>query len=396
MGAESLAAGLDTEQVARVLLDRGSVREASALLAGAVARDHREIDCARLLDEVRADRRPPPLDPAPPLTLELVDRWIRRGMLVEALALLGGTDMGSEETGREWANLLGELLAPVPVDAEPALVEMHANLLRGGASVALVLLGERAGREPALPAWAMRRLELLHWMLLDNARTAERHPELALGAPTALATAVREAVNHRNLRGALEAARARHAVDPSDPDPPAVARAVEAILREIERHADDGLHEARTLPMLGRPSASMQLRMGNLEQAAKVYRSILGDEPSDAHAESMLGHVEALLRAAAGEPVVDTWGAETVLHDDDDTSDTEPPPGHDATNRMPTAGEHAARLIALGQLEEAERLLRGLASAFPDDTEWPRRVRELAALRDGDGSVLVRVIRSVK
>src|SRR5688572_8163850 len=107
---------LDAEHAARVLLARGSVREGIALLRGAVARNAEEEGCAALLREVIAGRLPPKNGEETELGLPLVDRWIRRGMLVEALAVLGGTPMASEETGREWANLLGELLAPVPFE----------------------------------------------------------------------------------------------------------------------------------------------------------------------------------------------------------------------------------------------------------------------------------------
>ncbi len=398
--------------MAGALLQRGAVREAVALLRGAVARDGDEDECARLLGEVLGGRARPH-ESAPPITLELVDRWIRRGMLVEALAILCGTPIGSDDTGREWADLLGELLAPVPVDAEPTLRQMHRHLLTGGASLALVILDERAKREPTLPAWAIRRLSLLRWMLLDNAATAERHPQLSEGAPTALATAVREAVNERNPGAALAAARRQHALDPSDPDPPALARAIEAILAEIERHGEEAHQHARTLPMFGHPAARMQLRMGNIAQAGVVYRKLLAKEPGDAHAKEMLDHIEAVLRAVAGEPVAhDSWSADTELHDDLEITSAMPAPDFthgdlpdhpeiapleedEPTTRTPSAAEDADRLIAEGRLDEAERLLASLAAAFPSEPEWAERLDQLAALR-ASGVVLVRAIRTVE
>ncbi len=400
------------------------------MLRGAVARDPEEEASAALLAEVLAGRTPgEPADP-PVLSLALVDRWIRRGLLVEALALLGGTPMGSEETGREWANLLGELLAPVPVDAEDTLVEMHKQLLTGGASVALVLLEERAKRGPALPAWASRRLEVLRWMLLDNAGVAESHPELAGEAPpTALATTVRDAVNGRNLRGALGAVRRLAAADPSDPDPPAVVRAIEEIIAEIERHADDAGIHARTMPMFGHPAAAMQLRMGNLPQAAMVYRKLLAKDPKDERSQRMIDAVDAVVRAARGEPV-DAWAADTTAGELDEsdmdipaTAITALPAGmmggpedsgtlelgdvpegvvsfdddEGTTTEILSAPLQAERYLAEGRLEEAELIYRSLAAAHPDDAAWARRADEVRALRGSSpGVVLVRAIRTVE
>lgn len=400
------------------------------MLRGAVARDREEEGCAALLAEVLAGHVPAGED-GPVLSLALVDRWIRRGMLVEALALLGGTPMGSDETGREWANLLGELLAPVPVDAEETLVEMHKQLLSGGAPVALVLLEERAAREPALPAWATRRLELLRWMLLDNAAIAESHPELAGAAPpTALATAVRDAVNARDLRAALEAARRFAASDPSDPDPPLVARAIEKILREIEAHAEEAGTYGRTLPMFGHPAAAMQLRMGNLPQACLVYRKLLAKHPDDDHGRDMIEAIEAVLSAARGEPVArDAWESDTELGDERALEDLDIPAtavtalpemlfgapeksgpmklgelpegvvreDDDATTEMLGAPQQAERLLAQGKLDEAELMFRALAKAHPEEPGWARRLDEVRALRGGDGGVvLVRAIRRVE
>ena len=305
-----MSVDLDAERVARALVARGSVREGVALLRAAVARDGSEEGCAALLAKVVGGELPAREPSAAVLTLELVDRWIRRGMLVEALALLSGTEMARDETGSEWASLLGELLAPVPVDAEEVLVEMHRQLVTGGASVALTILEERERREPALPAWAGRRLAVLRWLLLDNASMAQGHSSfsevaLAGSASTALATAVLDAINKRNLPSALEAARRLAAVDPTDPEAPAVARCVEAILEEIERHAEEPGSHARTLPMHGRPAVAMQLRMGNYTQAASAYAKLLAKHGDDAHTRVMLSAVDGLLRAARGERIAE-------------------------------------------------------------------------------------------
>lgn len=441
MTAGADGGSLDAERVARILLSRGSVREAIALLRGAVARDREEEACAALLASVLANGPPESVPSSQALTLELVDRWIRRGMLVEALALLGGTPMGGDETGREWANLLGELLAPVPVDAEEALVEMHRQLLTGGASVALVLLEERARREPALPAWATRRLELLRWILLDNAASAEEGPELSGVAPNMLAVAVRSAVQRGSLKDVLEATRWIAKQHPSDPDPPALARAVETLLHEVEQHAEESGQQARTLPMFGRPAAAMQLRMGNLGQAAKVYRRLLEKDPEEAQVAELIDAIEAVLRAARGEPVApfgasdDPWSAATERGDsgesamdafDDPASVTQvtvlpeeivererasaPAPSlslsevlgdeddDGSTTQTPAAPALAERFLAEGRLYEAELIYRGLATSEPDQEEWTRRADAIRAIREGDepGVVLVRAIRRVE
>jgi hypothetical protein len=425
---------LDAEHAARALLARGSIREGIALLRGAVARDSEEEGCAALLREAIAGRLPTEASDKDVIALPLVDRWIRRGMLVEALAVLSGTPMASEETGREWANLLGELLAPVPVDAEETLVEMHKQLLTGGASVALTLLDERAKREPILPAWATRRLEVLRWMLLDNAGTAESHPVLSGEAPTAFAVAIRDAVNRRDLMAALAAAREFARAEPDDPSPPRVERAIEAILAEIERHREDGLLSSRTMPMFGHPAAAMQLRMGNIAQAGVVYKKLLDKNRSDAHSADMLEHIEALMRSTRGEPaalpdVDDTTiggqreeGADLAIPV---TSINALPPSmaraapeksgpvpvgnlpnvpegvsfddEETTTQLPSAQDEAERLAAAGNLEEAEGIYRALAEAQPDNVQWHRRAEEMKAMREGRSSdVLVRVILPVE
>ncbi|MCA9614026.1 MAG: hypothetical protein KC586_14815, partial [Myxococcales bacterium] len=154
--------------VARAMVARGAFREAEIVLRGALARGGHDGDAHFALATLERGGSLPP-GAIPTLDLELVDRWIREGWLVEASALLGGVDLG--QLAEEWSNLLGELLSPVPAHAEEALVHMHRELLSGGASVALAILEDRL-REGALPGWAERRLALLRWMLLDNAGSA--------------------------------------------------------------------------------------------------------------------------------------------------------------------------------------------------------------------------------
>lgn len=414
--------------MARALLAKGAVREGIAMLRGAVARDRTEQGCAALLAQILDGGAPDGPASTVELDLSLVDRWIRAGRLVEALALLGGTALGSRETGREWANLLGELLAPVPVDAEQTLVEMHRALLRGGASVALTLLEERARRSPGLPAWAARRLDLLRWMLLDNASVAEEHAALPDEPASALAAALRDRVNQRDLSGALEAARAFAEAHGDDRDAARTVEALRAIEAEMKRLAEDAAVETHTIPMYGHPSAMMQIRMGNLAEACVVYRRLLERAPDDERARRMLDDVEALRRALAGERVAvderppadfaaddeptfdehvreedDRWGAPDTLPERAAVTTTvDPPRGVDfgPTAEITQPSLAAERLVEEGKLEEAARIYEALVRSEPERREWARR---LALLRDSDlpedderRGVLVRAILNVK
>ncbi len=420
--SEEASAEREVELVARALCARGSVREAIAMLRGAVTRDAGHQDCRTLLDAIEGGDVPAGPGTTVELDLPLVDRWIRAGALVEALALLGGTPMGSLDTGREWANLLGELLAPVPVDAEETLVAMHHQLLSGGASVALTLLEERE-REAGegLPAWASRRLELLRWMLLDNAAVAESYRELPTTAPSALAGALRDPLGRRNVPQALEAARAFCDANPGHEDAHRACLALEAIAKEIEVHSGSDTTHSLTIPMYGLPAAAMQLRMGNLDAACSIYRKLEG-RAEGAEATRLLEEVEALQRALAGEPVErDSWTEETTQleapPDDGWPEESEeatldgleaiapsttldPPRGVDMgpTTEMPDAAGQAERLVAQGRLEEAEKLLRALAGSSRDGSSLLARadaIAEMRAKRDSSG-VLVRQIKPVK
>lgn len=422
-----MSGDVPAEDAARALFARGAVREGLALLRGAVARDREEEGCAALLERAqRGDIEP--MSSTPKLGLGVVDAWIRRGMLVEALALLSGTELGSSEIGHEWADLLGELLAPVPAHAEPTLFEMHRQLLSGGASVALTLLDERARREPTLPAWALRRLSLLRWMLLDNAGSAEHDSELPPAA-TALASAIAAPLKQRSLGGTLSAARAFASLHPDDRDAPRLVSALERLVTEIELHGSTEAEQARTLPMFGRPAAAMQLRMGNLAQAVVVYRKLAARYPEDPDPAILATEVETVLRAAAGEPLggdelegeptrmTATFGDEPTDLELGEATDAEAPgvrlehsgphsrlPPIEAVAPMarepapPQTGEHsltgasgtiATELERQGRFGEAEQAYRDLAELFPDEPQWARRAEAVRARRASSDGVRV-------
>ena len=446
-GTESTS-DAEVERVANVLIARGSTREAAAMLRGAIARDPLQERCARRLAAIVAGGPSVPAraDADVEVGFSRVNEWIRRGMLVEALALLGGTPLGSQETGREWANLLGELLAPVPVDAEDVFAQVHRQLLTGGASVALTLLEERARTTPKVPAWAERRLDVLRWMLLDNAGIAEAVPEITSTVPSALADAIRSSLQSRNLNAALEAARAFASSHPGHRDAVRTADALDDIVQEIGRSAADDEAMNMTIPVVGRPAAALQLRMGNLKQGASVYRKMLVKTPDDIVAQGLLDSVQALMRALDGQPVVEDAAdlastnpsAPRLVVDQLATpaavqklqipntkitrvpeakslegSSTAPgfggpaptpafiapviePSNEKITDQASGGVRRAEELLAEGRLAEAEAIFRGLASLEPDTSHWTQRADEIRKKREARSRRSTVKIRTIK
>jgi len=440
----------EVTDVARALHQRGSTDEALALLRGALCRDPAQPGARALMAQLTDGQ---PVDGprrSMELGLSLCDAWVRRGMLVEALSLLGGTPLGSGDMGREWANLLGELLAPVPVDAEAVLVEMHRQLVTGGASVALTLLEERDRNEPALPAWATRRLELLRWMLLDNAASAPADADGDRLAPSLLAAKL-SSIRRRGLAAALHAMRELLDGEPEHRDGARVLEALETLQNDIDRQASLAGASNKTMPMHGHTAAVMQVRMGNLDVAKRLYEKLV-DQDDDDRARLMLSSIDVIERALAGEPIDDDelTGEATVMRpslpdeheplgqgfEDERTVDEpmprldeldlttetrlpesspppeksgkiaavittrEAPPDHGPTTKLPSADRHAEALVAQGRLEEAEDVYRGLADVHPERRELSLRADELRRIRQtgavvADG-VVVRVILPVE
>lgn len=421
-GSQSSITDREVVQAACALHGVGSTDEAIALLRGAVKRDAGQDACRALLDRLEGGEAPEIPGDSLELDFELVDSWIRRGMLVEALAVLGGTSLGSGDKGREWANLLGELMAPVPADAEDTLVQMHAQLMSGGASVALTLLEERDRRVPVLPAWACRRLALLRWMLLDNASAAET---AELEAPASeLAGVLGASLKRRGLLAALEAVRALISERPDHQDAARVLAALESLHADVTSQVKITGGSHNTVPMVGHMAAVMQVRMGNLENSRSLYQGMI-DKEGDERAAVLLAEIEVLIAALAGEALFDDdlAGEVTQLRP---VSGLEPPfpmtketrlPEEsgkvvvtemgapegaevDRTTELPTASFHAEQLADQGRLAEAEEIYRGLASLQPEQPELLRRAEELGRLREGGAvaasGVLVRVILPVK
>lgn len=287
--------------VARAMVARGARREAEIVLRGTLARGGHDGDAHFALATLERGGSLPP-GPTPRLDLELVDRWIREGLLVESLALLAGVDLGGP--AEEWANLLGELLAPVPAHAEDAFVQMHRELTSGGASVALTIL-EDCERRGEMPGWAERRLSLLRWMLLDNAEAApDDHAPQGM-APSALAAVVRVPLAQRSLEGVLEAVEEYGRSRPDDLDVRALLPLVRLLVREMTTLLQMDLSGFQTVPVAGRPAAAMQLRMGNLDGAASIYRSLAAKQPGDTTVAQLHDAVRGLQRVLEGRPVLD-------------------------------------------------------------------------------------------
>ncbi|MEZ4338771.1 MAG: hypothetical protein R3B82_19305 [Sandaracinaceae bacterium] len=423
----------EVTDVAKALQRRGSVAESVALLRAAVSRDGGQVSSKELLDRAVAGEDLGGPSTTVELGYGLVDAWIRRGMLVEALALLSGTSLGSRDKGKEWANLLGELLAPVPVDAEDALRAMYRQLMTGGASVALTLLEERDRKEPAMAAWAKRRLELLRWMLLDNAEVLDAEAGDAL-APSELAGSVGVLVR-RGLGAGHAALREFVAQHPTSRDALRALEAVDVLVANLEEEAARFGGGNKTMPMVGHTAAMMQLRMGNLREALGLYDRMIRDRDDD-RARVLAAEVEVLLRVLDGQPAADDVDLEsevTQMRDDmfvDEATLEELPaatkevrlpdwpaevpegsgmipvtavgvPEGDggATMQQPTADEHAEALVVQGRVQEAEQIYRGLLDVWPDRVDWARRADELRQLRterSDAGGVLVRVILPVK
>lgn len=286
--------------IARALHAKGETFEAEVIVLGALARDPSDTDARSASLAIRRGQKLGAPAKPPTIDLRLVDQWIRAGMLVEALALLVAQPIDGEESrAQEWADLLGELLAPVPAHAEPDFVEMHRQLLRGAATVAMAVLEDRNAEGP-LPPWADRRLALLRWMLLDNAQAPDRDEKAVATSP--LAEALQPALAQRSLVTARDAAGEFVRDHPDDEEAAEVLAALEALVDEMNAHGDMDLTSGQTVPVMGRPAAAMQLQMASLEGAAALYRKLAQGQVTIPEARGLLYSVETVLRALKPRP----------------------------------------------------------------------------------------------
>lgn len=273
---------------ARALAAIGSLREAECMLRGALARlpSHGPFRLALMGLSVDAASRS-----WPPLSILEVEHWIRDCMLVEALAALCGCSFGDD--GQRWANFLGELLAPPP-NSDHDHYTVHQALLTGGASVAMTTL-EDMSRETKLSPWGQRRLQLLRWMLIDNAQSATRDSQVNVRA-SPLAEALFAPLEARDLPGMASAAKG---VD--HPDAMQTARALERLAQEAQTQGLAESADKRTVQHSGRNAAAMQLHMTAFETARAVYEQML-TKAAEPEVAQLLVAVQGVERVLIGRP----------------------------------------------------------------------------------------------
>lgn len=282
------------------------------LLRAATRRDPGERACAALLRALEARPDAAVSGPEVELDLSLAEAYVARGMFLEARAVLIGAGLDRVSPGADHARVLDELLAPLPADAEPELLQAFRHLMTGGASLSLSLVEEHVQRGQALPPWAARRRTVLRALLLDHvlesAAQAATEPGSqaapvlhgASGEPSALARETARLVAERDLRGAVAQLRAHCASAPDDVSAAIGAEALERLLHVLETR--DGLPDAidtRTLPMGPQKVAELHLRMGNLAESERLYRRVVLDQPENLELRAMLDDVQAVARFLA-------------------------------------------------------------------------------------------------
>ncbi|MFK8002672.1 MAG: hypothetical protein AB8H86_24015 [Polyangiales bacterium] len=273
---------------ARALAAMGSHHEAECMLRGALARQPAHGPFRLALMGLSVDAA---AGSWPALSILQVEQWIRDGMLVEALAALSGCSFG--EDGQRWALFLGELLAPPP-DAGHDHHAVHQSLLRGGASVAMATL-EDMSRAATLSPWAQRRLQLLRWMLIDNAQSATCDSQVDVRA-SALAKALFDPLEARDLTGMAKAARSVE-----HPDAESTAQALDRLAKEAQTQGDAASADKRTVQHIGRAAAAMQLHMTSFESARAVYEQML-TKAAEPEVAQLLVAVQGVERVLIGRP----------------------------------------------------------------------------------------------
>jgi hypothetical protein len=293
-----------TDHVARALLQRGARDSARHLLRAAVRRDASELACAALLKALEARPDAAVSGPEIALDLPLVDAYLARGMLLEARALLTGVGLDRSGPGAERARAIDELIAPIPPDAPPVFLEAARHLLTGGAAIALSLLDEQHLRGTPLPGWADARRRTLRRLLLDyaarggdDATTGSSSRDEALD----LRALVGRLVGARDVAGALARLRAHCAADPRDLDAAVAAHALERLWTALHARDAQPVEQGgmRTVPMSPSHTGDLNARMGNLEEAERIYRRVVMDDPANAAVREMLADVQAVRRYIA-------------------------------------------------------------------------------------------------
>jgi hypothetical protein len=154
---------------------------------------------------------------------------------------------------------------------------------------------EDLSRAAPLSPWAERRLQLLRWMLIDNAQSATRDSQVDVCA-SPLAKALFEALEARDLSGMAEAAKT---VD--HPDAALTARALERLAREAQKQGSAEAADKRTVQHIGRVAAAMQLHMTSFESARAVYEQML-TKAAEPEVAQLLVAVQGVERVLIGRP----------------------------------------------------------------------------------------------
>lgn len=292
-----------TDHVARALLKRGAREDALALLRAAVARDPGERACAALLRAIEARPDASVYGPDLEVDLGIVEAYSRRGMLLEALALLRGAGLADSPQGYRRRMVLEELLDPCEDRHDQELLQVDHEIRTGGAAVALTLLSDRIARGASLPRQARRRHELLSELLIEGAEEALPRPRSEHPANRSpFAIALGRHMSRRDVEGALRTAQEHLADNPGDVEALAVAEALGRLTAAMKKASADrsGAATFSTQPMTGHTVALFQLRMGNLAEAEQFFRKLVLQEPMDALARSRLEDVQTVRRAIDG------------------------------------------------------------------------------------------------
>ncbi len=282
------------------------------LLRAATRRDPGERACAALLKALEARPDAAVSGPEVELDLSLAEDYVARGMFLEARAVLSGAGLDRVPPGADHARVLDELLAPLPDDAEPELLQAFRHLMTGGASLSLSLVEEHVQRGQALPPWAARRRTVLRALLLDHALESAAsvaqaatapgsqeapEPQAPGAEPSELAREIARLIAERDLRGAVAQLRAHCATSPDDISAAIGAEALERILRVLEtRDGMPDVIDTRTLPMGPQKVAELHLRMGNVAEAERLYRRVVVNQPENLELRAMLDDVQAVTR----------------------------------------------------------------------------------------------------
>ena len=288
-------------QVARTLLKNGDDHAAVTILRAAVVRDPTELGCAEMLagleDRISGQFGDRTSQRMLPVSQAVVDDWISQGMMIEALALLLTKFEGAR---LEWATLLGELLAPIPARSHSDFVDVHDHLMRGSASLALASLQDRKNGGKVMPQWALRRLELLQWLLIDNAPVAERDSVAPDPSANELSILIREGIARRSFSALVIAVEDYAERNPQNAGAIAAQRALSTMLQHLSAVDDAHTMSAATMPISGPLAGMTQLRMLNFEMAKKLFTRMRAFETS-IPVDELIAAIEVIQASEVGE-----------------------------------------------------------------------------------------------